>query len=137
MNRYDRAHSLVVAGRLQDDPLLYRVALLHDAGKLRSEVGIPARWLYTWMDIFMPSRLQRLQDKLEIKVAGEGALQKAHSLPKGWGRGIYVQLHHGEIGAEIIKDLGSDEEVVRLVREHQEEAQDDLARRLRAVDDAF
>lgn len=137
MARYDLAHSMAVAARLEDDPLLYRAALLHDAGKLRSELNIFARWLYTAMELLAPRRLQRIEAAVEEQAAGEGVTNRIHSLPRGWRRGLYVQLHHGEIAAEILSSLGSDKELVQLVREHQEEPADERSVRLREVDDSL
>ena len=137
MARYDLAHSLAVAGRLEDDPLLHRAALLHDAGKLRSELSLFSRWLYTAMELLAPRRLRRIGAAVDEEAAGEGLTQRINSLPRGWKRGLYVQLHHGEIAAEMLSSLGSDAELVRLVGEHQEEPSDGRSRRLREVDDSL
>ncbi|MDY6793981.1 MAG: HD domain-containing protein [Actinomycetota bacterium] len=137
MNRYDLAHSLAVASRFEDEPLLYKAALLHDAGKLRSDASMFSRWLYTGMELFMPLRLKRISTELEADVAGDTALQRTRSLPRGWRRGIYLQLHHGEVGADLLRDIDSDREVIRLVRGHQGESTDELSRRLAEVDDIF
>jgi hypothetical protein len=137
MSRYDLAHSLAVAGKLKDDPFLYRAALLHDAGKLRSDLGLFTRWLYTAMEILVPSSLRWQRKRLERDAVGESALQKARSLPEGWKRGLYVQFHHGEIGAEILGGLESDNELVALIYGHQGEPVGEKARRLAKVDDTF
>jgi hypothetical protein len=137
MARYDLAHSLAVAARLEDDQLLYRAALLHDAGKLRSELGIFARWLYTALELFMPRRLQRIGAAVEEETVGENVKEKIYSLPRGWKRGLYVQLHHGEIAGEILYSLGSEDELVHLVRGHQDEPVNGRARRLREIDDSL
>jgi hypothetical protein len=137
MSRYDLAHSLAVAGKLNDDPLLYRAALLHDAGKLRSDLGLLTRWLYTGMEIFMPTRLVKEREKLDEDALGESALQRARSLTKGWERGLYVQFHHAEIGAEIMERVGSSTELVALIAGHQGEPEGEMARRLAEVDDTF
>lgn len=137
MVRYDLAHSLAVAARLEDDPLLYRAGLLHDAGKLRSELGVVTRWLYTALELLCPGRLKDIEDRLEAEAAGEGVMVRAHSLPRGWRRGLYVQMHHGEIAAHLLVESGADEELVRLVGSHQGRPGDDRARRLREVDDSL
>ncbi len=137
MSRYDLTHSLAVAKRLKDDPFLYRAALLHDAGKLRTDLGLFTRWLYTAMEIFMPSSLGWERKRLERAAIGESALQRARSLPGGWRRGLYVQFHHAEIGAEILDGLGSDAELVAIIRGHQGEPVGERARRLAEVDDVF
>lgn len=137
MDRYDRAHSLALAKRLRDDPLLYRAALLHDCGKLTSELGLRVRWAYTFLEVFAPRLLARLAAKVEREAHGEDVLKRMRSIPPGWRRGIYVQLHHGEVAAALLERAGSDVELVRLVRDHQKEPRDERARRLRRMDDAF
>lgn len=137
MSRYDLAHSLAVARKLDDDPLLRRAALLHDAGKLRSELDLGTRWMYTFLEIFLPSRLRRLGREVEGMARGRGILELTYSLPKGWRRGLFVQLHHGEIAAELLRRAGSDAELVHLVERHQREPRDERSRRLREVDDSL
>ncbi|RJP31263.1 MAG: hypothetical protein C4536_08415 [Actinobacteria bacterium] len=137
MGRYDLAHSMAVAARLEDDPLLHRAGLLHDAGKLRSELGIFTRWLYTGLELIFPALLRRICAAVEDKAAGGGSMEGMQVLPRGWRRGLYVQLHHGEIAAEMLARMGSEEELVRLVGRHQMEPRDGLERRLAEVDDAL
>ncbi len=137
MARYDRAHCMAVAERLADDPLLYRAGLLHDAGKLRSELGLFTRWLYTAGELFAPERLAALAAGLEEQAVGEGALERARSLRGRWRRGFYVQLHHAEIAADILRGLGSGEDLVELVAGHQEEPRGGRSRRLKEADDSL
>jgi len=137
MTRYDLAHSLAVSDKLRDDPILYKAGLLHDAGKLSSDLNLFTRWLHTWLEIFMPSLLQRQEERLKELAEGGDALQRARSLPRGWKRGLYIQFHHGEIGAEILKEAGSEDEVIELVYGHQGEPRDQRSRRLAEVDDSF
>jgi len=137
LNRYDLAHSLAMARRLSDDPLLRRAALLHDTGKLRGELDIITRWLYTFLEMFFPGRLRRLCAAVEEGAHGEGILERVRSLPPGWRRGFFVQMHHGEIAAELLRRAGGDQELVRMVEEHQREPRDEMARRLRQADDAL
>jgi hypothetical protein len=137
MTRYDLAHSLAVSAKLRDDPILYKTALLHDAGKLSSDLNLFTRWLYTWLEIFMPSLLQRQEERLKELAQGEDALERARSLPRGWKRGLYIQFHHGEIGSEILKEAGSEDEVIELVHGHQGEPRDQRSQRLAEVDDSF
>lgn len=135
MGRYDLAHSMAVAARLADDPLLYRAGLLHDAGKLRSELGILTRWLYTGLELLAPQLLESIKVKVEADAAGDGVIARMYGLPRGWKRGLYLQMHHGEIAAEMLVKMGCEEELVRLVRRHQLEPCDEVERRLREIDD--
>ncbi|MDI6874137.1 MAG: hypothetical protein QME89_02295 [Actinomycetota bacterium] len=137
MDRYDRAHSLAVASRLRDDPLLFRAALLHDCGKLTAELHLWVRWAYTFLEVFMPRLLARLVKRVEKEARGKDVLERMRSLPPGWRRGLYVQVHHGEVGAALLELAGSEEELVQLVREHQGEPRDERSRRLRRLDDAL
>ncbi|NPV59848.1 MAG: hypothetical protein HPY75_09315 [Actinobacteria bacterium] len=137
MKRYDLAHSLAVADRVRDDPFLYRAALLHDAGKLPSELGLGTRWLFTALELAAPGLLRRLCGAVEEKAEGDGPMERVRSLPRGIRRGLYVQAHHGEIAAELLRAWGSEDEMVRLVEEHQHTPRDARARRLRDADDAL
>jgi len=137
MSRYDLAHSLAVASRLVDDPLLHRAGLLHDAGKLRGELGLFTRWLYTALEIAAPALLRRIAAGIEGQAVGEGVMERMRMLTRGWRRGLYVQLHHGEIAALMLERMGSEEELVRLVGRHQQEPRDERERRLRDVDDSL
>jgi hypothetical protein len=137
MHRYDLAHAMTVAKRLRDDPMLYRAALLHDSGKLHSDLGLLARWLYTALEILTPGLLQRMADDVDAKAMGTRPIERAHSLHGAWRRGLYTQTHHAEIAAELLWGLGSEEELIRLVGGHQDEPASDRARRLREVDDRF
>lgn len=137
MSRYDLAHSLAVAAKLADDPLLQKAGLLHDAGKLRSELGLFARWLYTALEIVAPALLKRLAAGIEAQAAGDGVMERMRGLPRGWRRGLYVQLHHGEIAAEMLARMGSEEELLRLVGHHQREPRDERELRLRETDDSL
>ena len=137
MTRYDLAHSLAVSDKLRDDPILYTAGLLHDAGKRSSDHNLFTRWLHPWLEIFMPSVLKRQEERLKELAEGEDALQRARSLPRGWKRGLYIQFHHGEIGAEILKEAGSEDEIIELIQGHQGEPRDQRSRRLAEVDDSF
>ncbi len=137
MTRYDLAHSLAMARRLQGDPLLWKAALLHDAGKIRGELSIYTRWLYTALELLYPSGLRRLCRRVEEEARGVDFIDKAFSLPRGWRRALFVQSHHGEIAAELLRRRGCSEELASLVGQHQYEPRNERARMLREADDAF
>ncbi len=120
MNRYDRAHSILVASRLQDDEILKKTALLHDVGKLHSELPAWFRTGYTAAEIIAPVHLDRVRARLEAR-EGEGTTgERLSHLRRKSDRALFVQTHHGEIAAEMLTALGCELEVVRLVRYHQE-----------------
>jgi hypothetical protein len=64
-------------------------------------------------------------------------MERVHSLPRGWRRGLYVQLHHAEIAAEQLAQAGSEAELLRLVGSHQDEPRDTPQRLLREADDSL
>ena len=137
MKRYDLAHAMTVAGRLRDDPILQKAALLHDAGKLSSNLGLITRWLYTMLELLMPRRLLSMVEEVDAEAVGQRPLERARSLSGSWKRGLYAQSHHGEIAAELLSGLGSEEDLIQMVACHQEDPSSERARRLRAVDDRF
>jgi putative nucleotidyltransferase with HDIG domain len=137
MTRYDLAHSLAVAEKLKDDRLLFKAGLLHDSGKLHGELGLFTRWLYTALEITAPSCLKRVARSIEAGAHGSGIMERTLSLPRGWRRGMFVQLHHGEIAAEILRHIGCEEELIRLVGSHQGLPGNELERRLREADDSL
>ncbi len=137
LSRYDLAHSLAVAARLADDPALRKAGLLHDSGKLRSELGLGTRFLLTALEICRPSLLARLYARVEGKARGSSALQRMAGLRRGWRRGLYVQAHHAEIAAELLRAGGSEAGVVELVASHQGEPRGPGQRRLREADDSL
>lgn len=137
MSRYDLAHSLAVAARLEGEPTLHKAGLLHDTGKLRDELGLFTRWLVTAMEISMPSRLERLCERVEGVASGGSVLERMASVRRGWRRGLYVQLHHAEIAGELLSACGCEASVTGLVAAHQKEPRDAMEKRLREVDDSL
>jgi len=137
MSRYDLAHSMAVAEKLRGDPLLFKAALLHDVGKMKEHLTLSTRWLYTCMELCASARLKRMVRELEGKTSGGDVLERALSLPKGWRRGFFVQVYHGELGAELLKGLGSEPEMVNLVKGHQKDPSGEKAERLKEIDDLY
>ncbi len=119
MSRYDRAHSLLVAGQLKDDETLTRAALLHDAGKLRAELPAWFRTGYTMAEILAPRRLARQVERVSAEAGTGSCRERLDRLGGSTQRALFVQSHHGRIAAEILEGLGCELEVVRLVRYHQ------------------
>jgi putative nucleotidyltransferase with HDIG domain len=137
LNRYDAAHSLLVRSALEENGVLRKAALLHDCGKLRKEAGIVSRWLYAALNLFSPRRLERVSLRLDGEARGNSRLDRAMSLPRGWKRGLYVLIHHAEIGAELLRAAGTEEEVAALVEGHHREPCGRKGRLLAEADGKF
>ncbi len=121
MSRYDRAHSLRVAGGAGNDRLLRTAALLHDVGKGHPCLKMHHRWMYTLLELSAPGLLKREVNRLDGAVEGKDPEERIASLGSAWGRAFYAQAHHGELGASMLRHIGSDDEVVALVAEHQKD----------------
>ncbi len=139
MSRYDRAHSVLVARLLADDEMLVRAALLHDTGKLRSALPAWFRTGYTAAEILARGRLEEAIRRVDT-AAGEGTCrERLGHLTRRSDRAFFVQSHHGELGAEILGELGCELEVARIVRYHQgvPGPDDEALKRFIRADSAF
>lgn len=121
MPKFDQTHAAAVAVELRDageDGLLVRAALLHDVGKTVPPHGIPLlyRGGVVLLGALSPWALRRL------------------ALPWGPLWPIYLHVHHPRLGAQALARAGSPDELVRLVRAHQEPAGDERMRRLQVAD---
>ncbi|NNK91193.1 MAG: HD domain-containing protein [Acidimicrobiia bacterium] len=106
MSRPDRRHSIGVARRLHtllpDPPReVVAAALLHDVGKLDSELGTFLRVVAT----------------LSAKIAGRDTAE-LWVRSTGVTRRIGLYLLHPEIGADLLEMAGSDPLTVTWAREH-------------------
>lgn len=119
MRRYDQAHSLRVAEGAGDDRILRAAALLHDVGKNHPCLKMYHRWMYTLLELAAPGLLRRLEKKVEEEAQGEEPGERLGALKGSWKKSLYVQAHHGELGAAMLRRFGVDEEVVELVAAHQ------------------
>jgi hypothetical protein len=110
MANHDRRHSIGVARRVQltlanteyaDQPQWLEAALLHDVGKLDSDLGVFAR--------------------VGATLAGAAA---GHDRADGWAakqgvaRRVGLYLSHGEIGAERIRAVHGSEPAARWAAAH-------------------
>jgi hypothetical protein len=111
MPHYDRHHALRVVQMLEEqghrDPDLVAAALLHDAGKTAG----PSRPLRLWhrvtvvlMKTFAPGLLERV----------------AQDRPGSWRQPFFVQLQHGQIGAELALEAGCSSRTAELIRHHED-----------------
>jgi putative nucleotidyltransferase with HDIG domain len=129
MHRYDQKHAVDVARHLAGRGAsleLIRAGMLHDIGKAECpELTLIRRSIAVFLEWRAPEDAQFLADR------GRGNLAYA----------VYVHKNHPEIGARILEDMGSDPEIVTLVRFHQAgtapaDARRDLER-LREADERF
>ena len=106
MSRPDRRHSIAVARRLLESvpdapPPVVAAALLHDVGKLDSELGTFLRVVAT----------------LSAKIAGR-EMAELWVRSRGVTRRIGLYLKHPEIGGDLLEMAGSDPLTVAWAREH-------------------
>jgi putative nucleotidyltransferase with HDIG domain len=118
LSRYDLAHSLRMARKIKDDPILRKAALLHDIGKTDENLSPITRELYTLLELVSPPLLKRLVGKIDREARGQTQRERAASLDKRWKRSFYIQAHHDLVGGEILTRIGSNPEVIRLVSSH-------------------
>jgi len=86
----DQRHALDVRSRVGDEPVLVQAALLHDVGKIDSDLGAIGRSLATiWSTTSLPI----------------------------WGR-WQAYLDHGRLGADLLESHGADELAVAFTRYH-------------------
>jgi hypothetical protein len=109
---YDRSHSVRVSRRVQDrlagtpyagDALWPGAALMHDVGKLQSDLSLGERAIAT----------------LASKVVKAAAARRWAGFATGTKRRIGLYLIHGEVGAKMIRAAGGREEIAAWTEVHQ------------------
>lgn len=119
----DRRHGLDVADRLVvtgvDDPDVLAAALLHDAGKGR-RVRLWHRVAGVLLEALSPRALERL----------------ASRNPSSWRFPFHLYLHHAAISAELVTAAGCAPRVGAFIIGSVSDDDVDLARALKAADDA-
>ncbi len=136
MSRFDRAHSIKMARKINDDPLLRKAALLHDIGKIGNDLTMPGRLIFTTIELLAPPLLKKLKARIYQEAQGHMEREKVASLKSGWKRSFYVQARHDAIGAELLSEIGTEPEVIRLVAGHIRKSpnMDERLRRLKRLD---
>lgn len=127
MDNTDRAHCLRVFGWLQeqghDDPDLLTAALLHDAGKSTTQIGVWHRSTKVLLKRISPDRWQSLS-----RPADPGSLRYPY----------HVLDVHPMLGSRMAAKAGCSKTTVWLIRYHETEPERDDPRYslLRALQDA-
>ena len=112
MDDGDQVHSLRVARlcleSLEQFPhldrgLIMRAALLHDVGKVGADLGLGFRTFWVLGHRVLPWVLDWI-------AAGGGEAR-----PGGLRHKMYRQLRHAPIGAKMLREMGAEEELCRLV----------------------
>lgn len=89
-----------------NEVFLVRIALLHDIGRMKGDLGLWGKVFTVLMHDFFPRTAQRY----------------AHSAKKGrldfFRRALYVYYHHAEIGSEKLLRLGHVEEAAAVRLHH-------------------
>jgi putative nucleotidyltransferase with HDIG domain len=111
LSAYDQSHAVQVARKAQRrlsptvygaDTLWLSAALMHDVGKLRSNLSMHERAIAA----------------LASKVVGVGTARRWAGSASGMKRRIGLYLIHGEVGASMIRAAGGREEVAAWTEVH-------------------
>ncbi len=110
MARSEQLHSLQVLERvLAADPAapdaLIAAALLHDVGKSRYRLSVWQKTLAVIIEAIAPRLSLRLSEDETLGIARAPFI---------------VRRHHAQWGGEILRNCGSDEDVIWLVERHQD-----------------
>lgn len=100
------ARELAAGQRGEEDPLLIRAALLHDIGKRDGELTILDRTLIVIFQHFWPRRMTIW------------ALEGRGGFVRNRRHAFFVAVNHGERGAAALAEIGCDQRIVDLVRDH-------------------
>jgi putative nucleotidyltransferase with HDIG domain len=108
---HEKRHALDTARTIEEfqvghnKDVLIKAALLHDIGKSGSGIGIVRKSVMVLMDRYFSSISRNLSKRIKMF-------------------GIYY--NHPDIGANMLESIGTDVQVVQLVRYHQSAGMDDI-----------
>lgn len=113
MSRSEQLHSLKVLAKVQakypDAPkALIAAALLHDVGKSRYRLSLCQRTLAVLIEAIAPGASRRLSQEETLSI---------------WRAPFVVRRLHAGWSGEILRDCGSDADVIWLVERHQDNAE--------------
>lgn len=128
MSPPDQAHAIRVLrfliAKRESHPALLAAALLHDVGKSKVTPRIWDRVLAVVIPWFFP----------------DAALRWGRGEPRGWRMPFVIAAQHPQWGSDMIDNAGGEDELVDLVRRHQEPpgegSEDDLERMLHRLQKA-
>lgn len=107
------SESSYVSKELDKDKMV-KVALLHDVGKLISRINPMEKSILVLLNLFTKGKLRKYSNFKKIKVF----------------------YYHGELGSNILKELGYDEKVLNIIKNHHNlECKDQDVVLLRKFDD--
>ncbi len=117
LSRSEQLHSLqvlraVLAADANAPRVLTAAALLHDVGKARRRLALWQKTLAVLVQAAAPALSQRLSREAS---------------PRAWRTPFIVRSRHPKWGAEILRECGSNAELIWLVEHHQAAAQDHKA----------
>jgi putative nucleotidyltransferase with HDIG domain len=98
-----------------DESVVMKAALLHDIGKTGEDLGLLFRTLWVMGHRVAPAALDRF---------ARGSIA---ARPGTVRRKLYAQVEHALLGAELLSGLGTEAEVIALVRATGEEWDEELS----------